>query len=193
MVSEASKVLFSSWYIYLIFGMIFGSFLNVVIYRVPNGLSIVSPPSSCPKCGHNIKWYENIPVVSWIFLKAKCSSCGLPISFEYPLVELVSGAVTAGLFFYAGASVELIFYVALAYTLLCIMIIDFKTYSIPHGLNITLLIVSVLAILADLFVNEFLPVDLAGSLFWRDYRIRNSVCDTEDRKDNLPTGSYGNG
>ncbi len=165
MVSEASKVLFSSWYIYLIFGMIFGSFLNVVIYRVPNGLSIVSPPSSCPKCGHNIKWYENIPVVSWIFLKAKCSSCGLPISFEYPLVELVSGAVTAGLFFYAGASVELIFYVALAYTLLCIMIIDFKTYSIPHGLNITLLIVSVLAILADLFVNEFLPVDLAGSLF----------------------------
>ncbi|MBN2858258.1 MAG: prepilin peptidase [Candidatus Delongbacteria bacterium] len=164
MVSEASKVLFSSWYLYLIFGMIFGSFLNVVIYRVPNGLSIVSPPSSCPKCGHMIKWYENIPVISWIFLKAKCSSCGLPISFEYPLVELISGSVATGLFFYTGPSVELIFYIALAYTLLCIMIIDFKTYSIPHGLNITLLIISVLAILTNLSGYEFLPAGLSGSL-----------------------------
>lgn len=162
--TEAFKIFFSAWYIYLIFGMIFGSFLNVVIYRVPNGLSIVSPPSSCPKCGHMIKWYENIPVFSWIFLRAKCSSCGLPISFEYPLVELVSGAVTAGLFFYAGPSYELIFYIALAYTLLCIMMIDFKTYSIPHGLNITLLTISVMAILTDLFAYEFLPVDLAGSM-----------------------------
>jgi len=144
--------------------MIFGSFLNVVIYRVPNGLSIVSPPSSCPKCGHRIKWYENIPVVSWLFLRAKCSSCGLPISFEYPLVELLSGSVAAGLFFYTGPSFELIFYIALAYTLLCIMIIDFKTYSIPHGLNITLLIISVLAILTNLSGYEFLPAGLAGSL-----------------------------
>ena len=162
--SEASKVLFSSWYIYLIFGMIFGSFLNVVIYRVPNGLSIVSPPSSCPKCGHKIKWYENIPVFSWIFLRGKCSSCGLPISIEYPLVEILTGAVTAGLFLYAGPSFELMFYIAFAYTLLCIMMIDFKTYSIPHGLNITLLTISILAIIVHNFGYKFLPVDITGSL-----------------------------
>jgi leader peptidase (prepilin peptidase) / N-methyltransferase len=71
-----------------ILGGAVGSFLNVVIYRVPAGRSIVSPPSACPHCGAGIAWYDNIPVISWLLLRAKCRHCGQPISVRYPLVEL---------------------------------------------------------------------------------------------------------
>ncbi len=70
-------------------GAIVGSFLNVVIYRVPAGLSVVSPPSSCPRCGHRLPWHENLPIVGWLRLGGKCSQCRQPISVQYPLVELL--------------------------------------------------------------------------------------------------------
>jgi leader peptidase (prepilin peptidase)/N-methyltransferase len=69
------------------FGLLVGSFLNVVVYRVPNGMSIVSPPSACPGCGSGIKAYDNVPVLSWLALRGKCRSCREPISVRYPLVE----------------------------------------------------------------------------------------------------------
>jgi leader peptidase (prepilin peptidase)/N-methyltransferase len=68
-------------------GLLVGSFLNVVVYRVPNGMSIVSPPSACPGCGSGIKAYDNVPVLSWLALRGKCRSCREPISVRYPLVE----------------------------------------------------------------------------------------------------------
>ncbi|MGO7983791.1 A24 family peptidase, partial [Rhizobium johnstonii] len=70
-----------------VFGLLIGSFLNVVVYRVPNGMSIVSPPSACPSCGDPIRGIDNIPVISWLALGAKCRSCRAPISARYPLVE----------------------------------------------------------------------------------------------------------
>lgn len=76
-----------------LFGLLFGSFLNVVIARVPAGESIVTPPSKCPKCGHQIRWYENIPVFSWLALRGQCSGCKSPISPRYVLVELLTGAL----------------------------------------------------------------------------------------------------
>lgn len=75
-----------------------GSFLNVCIWRIPRGISIVSPPSHCPKCGKQIPFYENIPVFSFLFLRGKCSSCGKPVSFRYPVVELLTALVFAALF-----------------------------------------------------------------------------------------------
>lgn len=69
------------------FGLLVGSFLNVVVYRVPNGMSVVSPPSACPGCGSGIKAYDNVPVLSWLALRGKCRSCSEPISARYPLVE----------------------------------------------------------------------------------------------------------
>jgi len=168
LLSQSIDLFFSLWYIYFIFGMVFGSFLNVVIYRVPNGLSIISPPSSCPKCGHVIKWYENIPVLSWIFLKGRCSECRLPISIEYPVVELSAGLITSGLFFHFGPSIQLLIYIPLAYTLFCILIIDFKTYSIPHGLNITLFVIclsgSILNIIVDRYLNSGIIHSVSGAL-----------------------------
>lgn len=76
--------------IIILFGLVWGSFLNVVIYRLPRGLSIVHPPSSCPHCGRRISAYDNIPVLSFIFLKGKCRHCKGKISFTYPLVEALT-------------------------------------------------------------------------------------------------------
>ena len=75
------------------FGAIVGSFLNVVVWRVPRGMSIVSPPSACPNCGHRIRPWENIPILSWLFLGAKCSGCHLPISWKYPAGEAAVGVL----------------------------------------------------------------------------------------------------
>lgn len=84
----------------LVAGLAIGSFLNVVIHRLPLGESVVSPRSRCPKCGHQISGIENVPVLSWVALRGKCRSCGAPISIRYPLIELATGllyvAVVAG-------------------------------------------------------------------------------------------------
>lgn len=74
----------------IILGLCVGSFLNVAIYRIPNDMSLVKPASHCPKCNHEIKWYDNIPVFSYIFLRGKCRRCKEPISFRYPFVELLN-------------------------------------------------------------------------------------------------------
>ena len=76
-----------------VIGLIIGSFLNVVIWRVPRGESIVSPPSACPNCHHRLRAYDNIPVVSWLLLRGKCRDCSAPISVRYPLVELLTAVL----------------------------------------------------------------------------------------------------
>ncbi len=78
-----------------VFGTLIGSFLNVVVYRVPRGLSVVAPPSACGSCHHVIRPYDNIPLVSWLVLRGKCRDCQAPISARYPLVELAGGVVFA--------------------------------------------------------------------------------------------------
>lgn len=75
------------------FGLAIGSFLNVITYRVPAGLSVVSPPSACPRCGHQITARDNVPIVSWLLLRASCRSCKAPISARYPLVEAITAVV----------------------------------------------------------------------------------------------------
>src|SRR6187549_938905 len=78
-------------------GLLVGSFLNVVIWRVPRGESVVSPPSHCPTCGRELRWRDNIPVLSWILLRGRCRDCGEPIGRRYPLVELATAAVFAAM------------------------------------------------------------------------------------------------
>ena len=81
----------------VLLGLAVGSFLNVVIYRLPAGESIVSPPSRCPRCGNQIRNRHNVPVLGWLVLRGKCYDCGLPISPRYPVVELVTGLAFAGM------------------------------------------------------------------------------------------------
>ncbi|MCC5829249.1 MAG: prepilin peptidase [Phycisphaeraceae bacterium] len=80
-----------------VYGACIGSFLNVVVYRLPEGLSLVRPPSRCPKCEHRLAWFENLPVVGWLWLRGRCRHCGTAISIQYPLVELLTGLLFASL------------------------------------------------------------------------------------------------
>ena len=87
----------------LLIGLAVGAFLNVVIWRVPRGESVVHPPSHCPKCDHQIRERDNIPVLSWLLLRGKCRDCGNPISVRYPLVELTTGVLFAVMAWHFGA------------------------------------------------------------------------------------------
>ncbi len=74
-------------------GLCIGSFLNVVIYRLPRGQSLVTPPSRCRNCGYLLRWFDNVPVLSWLLLRARCRNCHTPVSWQYPVVELITGAL----------------------------------------------------------------------------------------------------
>ncbi len=88
---------FLIWPWLFVFGACTGSFLNVVVYRLPRGQSLSHPGSRCPACGHSIRWYHNLPIVSWFWLRGKCYDCGAPFAFRYPLVELANGLLFVGI------------------------------------------------------------------------------------------------
>ena len=114
-----------------LFGLIFGSFLNVVIYRVPRGESIVAPRSRCPSCGTTLGALDNIPVVSYVVLRGRCRTCQAPISAQYPIVELSTAALFAGTAARFGSSWALPAYVVLAAGLLVLAAIDFEQRKLP--------------------------------------------------------------
>ena len=82
----------------LLTGFVFGSFINVIVYRLPQNISIIKPRSSCPECNRIIPWQENIPILSWFLLKGKCSGCNSSISVRYPLIETFTGILFLGTF-----------------------------------------------------------------------------------------------
>ena len=117
-----------------IFGCCIGSFLNVCIWRIPRGESIVSPPSRCPKCGHWITAWENIPIISWLALRGKCSSCKEPISPRYIIIEAITGILYLLLFwsFFFGERVFLPGYFVLLPLLICCAMNDCELGIIPN-------------------------------------------------------------
>lgn len=117
-------------------GACVGSFLNVCVYRWPEDKSVVSPPSSCPSCGTRIKWYDNVPVLGWLWLRGKCRACGARISIQYPLVELLAAALWVMAAWRFGLSWQTLS-VALFFTLLLgIALSDARTYIIPDQFTI---------------------------------------------------------
>ncbi|WP_370526066.1 A24 family peptidase [Cellulomonas sp. JH27-2] len=117
-----------------IFGLMIGSFLNVVIWRVPRGESIVSPPSACPRCGHEIRPRDNLPVIGWLILRGRCRDCGNPISPRYPLVELATGvlfAVTALLTGLSWLLPAMLYLVAIG---IALTLIDIDTKRLPNAI-----------------------------------------------------------
>jgi leader peptidase (prepilin peptidase)/N-methyltransferase len=118
-----------------VMGLLFGSFLNVVIARVPAEQSIVHPRSRCPRCGHQLAWYENIPVLSWLALRARCSSCGLPISWRYPLIELLTALLFLACQRRFGWTPELVAALVMVLLLVPLSFIDLEHWILPQELT----------------------------------------------------------
>jgi len=126
-------------------GACVGSFLNVVIARVPSGRSVVSPRSSCPKCGNFIAWYDNLPILSWLLLRARCRKCGQPISARYPLVELLTAILLFAVWRRFGPVPAALGYGAFACALVALTYIDIDTWLLPHQITWPLLALGLLS------------------------------------------------
>lgn len=134
--------LFAVWL--LILGLCVGSFLNVVIARLPEEKSIIRPGSRCPKCGHPLRWYENVPVLSFLMLRGRCSACREPISWRYPAVELLVGALFLGALRQFGWTLELVLGLMLIVLLVPLTFIDLKHWLLPFELTVPGIAVGVL-------------------------------------------------
>ncbi len=124
-------VLFS----FFLFGIVIGSFLNVCISRIPEGLSIVSPGSRCPRCLTPIKPYDNVPILGWLWLRGKCRSCALPISPMYPLIELTTGLLFVACYLSFGLTVETFKWIVFVCLIIILTITDLRVRSLPDAIN----------------------------------------------------------
>jgi leader peptidase (prepilin peptidase)/N-methyltransferase len=113
-------------------GAMVGSFLNVCIHRLPRGESVVKPRSRCPKCGHVIHWYDNVPVISWVLLGAKCRECRAPIHWMYPLVELVTAALFLAVYWKFGMTLASPVYMAFVGAMVLVTFVDLTDWIIPN-------------------------------------------------------------
>ena len=123
-----------------IFGTLIGSFLNVVIYRIPKGENIAFPASKCQSCQTPLKWYHNIPIFSWLALRGKCGFCKDPISSQYPIVEFLTGVIFVLLYMKLGLVWYAPFIAASFTALLALVMIDFKYMAVPDNVNFAALL-----------------------------------------------------
>lgn len=136
--------------IIFLYGITIGSFLNVCIYRLPKKENIVTTGSHCTSCGYRLKWYDLIPLVSWLVLGGKCRKCKARISVQYPVIEALNGFLWLTVFFVCGVSIETALYCVLASALLALSVIDFRTYEIPFGFNLIIAVLGLIRVLTDL-------------------------------------------
>ncbi|HEC45706.1 MAG TPA: prepilin peptidase [Epsilonproteobacteria bacterium] len=140
-----------------------GSFLNVVIYRIPKGESIVFPASKCQSCQTPLKWYHNIPIFSWLALRGKCAFCQEPIAKQYPLVEFITGIIFTALYFKLGLVWYLPFMAASFAALFALVMIDFKYMAVPDNVNFAALL---FALVQPDFFNVLMVASIAaGGLY----------------------------
>ena len=132
-----------------IFGIIIGSFLNVCIYRIPLHQSIVTVSSHCMTCGRKLKWYDMIPVFSWLLLGGKCRNCKSKISLQYPVIESLNGILYVVICLVNGMDLFSLIYCLMTSALLTLSLIDWRTYEIPLGINVFLFILGVAAAVLD--------------------------------------------
>ena len=142
-----------------LFGAILGSFANVCIHRLPKEQSILYPSSHCPHCGNSIKFYDNIPILSYLILTGKCRQCKKPISARYPIVEGISGLLSLALFMRYGITLQFLLLVAFTSSLLIITFIDFDYQIIPD-------VISIPGIPLGIVASFFIP-----SMSWSDSLI----------------------
>ncbi|WP_417915217.1 prepilin peptidase [Candidatus Electronema sp. JM] len=148
------------YFIYsVIFGALVGSFLNVVIFRLPEeGQSVIFPASHCPKCQTKLRWFENIPVLSWLALRGKCRSCKAPISVQYPVVELAMALLSGALYRHFGPTFTAIYYFLFVAALLAIIFIDLHHQIIPDVISLPGIVIG----FAGSFFNPLVTWQQAG-------------------------------
>ena len=133
-----------------LYGIVIGSFLNVCIYRIPREESIAKERSHCMSCGYQLKWYDLVPLFSWLALRGKCRKCKAPISPQYPIIEGVNGLLYLLIFAVNGFNLVSVLYCLMASALLALSVIDFRTYEIPFGFNVFIAILGVVRLVTDL-------------------------------------------
>lgn len=134
----------------IIYGVIIGSFLNVCIYRIPEKQSVVVVRSHCMSCGKQIKWYDLVPLVSFLILRGRCRYCKAKLSWQYPAVEALNGILYGIIVLVNGFNITSILYCLATSALLALSIIDWRTYEIPPSFNIFIGILGIIRLILDL-------------------------------------------
>lgn len=158
--------------LWTLLGLCVGSFCNVLIFRLPRGEEFVKTPSHCMSCGHRLRWYELLPLVSWLAQGGKCRACGASISRQYPIVEALNGGawlLTGWLLW--GDPIHTVLYCALFSALLVLAVIDWRTFEIPNGLNLAIFLLGAAQLALDLgnwktYLIGMLSVSLFFLLLW---------------------------
>ncbi|MGE4133250.1 MAG: A24 family peptidase [Bdellovibrionales bacterium] len=145
-----------------LFGLLWGSFGNVIIVRWPKGMSVVKPRSHCPKCQTMVRWYDNIPVISWCLLRGRCRDCCEPISARYPLVELITGGLFAATYWYYGFHWITLEYMIFCWGLVVVSFIDLDHMLLPDVFTLSGIVLGLLGGWLNP-EREFLPA-LYGTL-----------------------------
>lgn len=139
-------------YLYIVvflYGITIGSFLNVLIYRLPKKENIVTTRSHCMSCGYQLKWYDLIPLFSYLALGGKCRKCKAKLSVQYPIIEALNGVLYLVVFARYGLSIDSLLYCLLFSALLALSVIDFRTYEIPVGFNYFILALGLVRVATD--------------------------------------------
>ena len=174
-----------------VFGLLVGSFLNVVIHRLPRGESIVSPASRCPGCGRGIRPWENVPLLSWLLLRGRCAGCHAPISWRYPAVELLTGLIFAAIALRYGATAMTPVWFAFAGALLAAAVIDIDHRIIPDEISLGGLVLAVLVVpwleslsgslLVDNLLRSAGGALIGGGVLWAVGFVHARVCTAAGR------------
>ncbi len=139
--------------IIFLFGITVGSFLNVLIYRIPKKEEFVKTRSHCMSCGYQLQWYDLIPIFSWLSLGGKCRKCKSKISAQYPLIELLNGILWLLSFLFYDLSITTLLFCGLFSSLIALSVIDFRTYEIPVGFNIFILVLGTIRVICE-FIGD---------------------------------------
>ena len=168
-----------------VLGLLVGSFLNVVIYRLPRSESVVFPASHCPECGHAVRWYHNVPVLGWLWLRGRCHDCNALISAEYPLVEATTGLLFGGIAWHFGPVVEVAVYLPLVAALLAATVIDLHHQILPDRITLPGIVLGLLAsatLLPTPFLSALIGAALGYGLFYAITIISRGGMGGGDRK-----------
>ncbi|MGB8011594.1 MAG: prepilin peptidase [Terriglobales bacterium] len=164
------------------YGLCFGSFLNVCIYRLPRGKSVIAPRSACPHCGDMIPLYHNLPVLSWLILRGKCRACQKPISPRYLVIELLTGVLFLGCYLHFGLTLAALKCIVLGYLLLGLVFTDAETKLLPDALTlpgfalgIAFSLVVPVNDLASRIIPGLVSTAMRGEISWRLWSLSDSL------------------